>query len=228
MPNSKRLRFRTEESLVKTFVLFLNRTRKDKFEVLCEYEGGFGIPDLLLYSLPEKRKAKDIASLSRINPRLAPLLSEATAKKINTLAGLSQSTGASMNSTRRIFLELSEIGRIKKSRNSMQTFQITPIATPPFKQVVAIEAKLRDWRRALVQAYRYIQFANESWVLIDNGTSSSALRHQELFQTYGVGLASFTTSGELFIHVPAVNRPWSDSALAWRTQALLARDLVHT
>ncbi|MDR7307656.1 hypothetical protein [Rhodoferax saidenbachensis] len=228
MPNSKPLRFRTEESLVNDFVLFLNRTRKSKFEVLREYEGGFGIPDLLLYSLPEKRKAKDIASLACINPRLAPLLSEATAKRIDTLAALSQTTGASLNSTRRIFLELSDIGRIKKGSNAMPGFQISPIAIPPFKQVVAIEAKLRDWRRALVQAYRYIQFANESWVLIDHGTSSSALRHKEQFQTYGVGLASFTTGGKLFVHVPAVNRPWSNSALAWRTQALLARDLVQT
>lgn len=192
-----------------------------------EYEGGFGIPDLLLYSLPEKRRTKDIASLACINPRLAPLLSAATAKKIDTLAALSISTGASLNSTRRIFLELSDIGRIKSGSSPMQGFQIAPISTPPFKQVVAIEAKLRDWRRALVQAYRYIQFANESWVLIDHGTSSSALRNKEQFQAYGVGLASFATNGKLFIHVPAVNRAWSSSALAWRTQALLARDLLR-
>lgn len=227
MPDKPPLRFRTEESLVNDFVLFLNRTRENKFEVLREYEGGFGIPDLLLYSLPKRRQVEDIGSLACINPRLAPLLSEATARKIDTLAALSETTGASLTSTRRIFSELIDIGRIKKNRDTKQTFQIIPISNPPFKQVVAIEAKLRDWRRALVQAYRYIQFANESWVLIDHATSLSALKHQDHFHVYGVGLASFTTRGQLFIHVPAVNRSWSNSALAWRTQALLARDSVR-
>lgn len=228
MPNSKILRFQTEESLVNDFVLFLNRTRKKKFEVLREYEGGFGIPDLLLYSLPNRRQAKDIDSLASINPRLAPLLSESTAKKINTLVSLSLATGTSLNSAQRLFSELLGAGRIEQRGASTQHFQIDPISCPPFKQVVAIEAKLRDWRRGLVQAYRYIQFSNESWVLLDHSTSLSALRHQEQFRTYGVGLATFTTTGKLYIHVPAVNRSWSNSGLAWRTQALLARDSVRT
>lgn len=228
MLDSKTLRFRSEESLVNEFVLFLNRTRQHKFEVLREYEGGFGIPDLLLYSLPKARQVKDVESLARINPRLAPLLSKANSKQINTLEALSQTTGATPDSARRIFIELSKIGRIKMKRTSKHSFQIDPIQTPPFKEVVAIEAKLRDWRRALVQAYRYIQFSNESWVLIDHSTSLAALKQRKQFEAYGVGLASFTTSGDLYIHVPAMYRTWSNSALAWRTQALLARDLIST
>jgi hypothetical protein len=225
MTNQTQSRFVTEESLVAEFVAFLLKTKNASFDILREFEGGFGRPDLLLYEPPSEERYQDIESLANINPRFAPLLSIATATTIFSLESLREATGVSKHSARRIVGELSKLGRLKMDDATQQTFKISPVPKPPFRQVVAIEAKLSDWRRALIQAYRYLQFSNESWVLLDHKSASSALKRGETFKSCGVGLASFSTGGSLYVHFPAKNRAWSNGILAWRTQALLARSL---
>jgi len=216
-------RFPSEEKLVSAFVEFVLRTNDGSFQILREFEGGFGRPDVLLYSNPSDNAAHDIQSLSELNPRLAPLLSTKVSKTVRSLSALAAASGASRPSTRRIANELARIDRLKMTDATGNTFKISPIRRPPFSQVVAIEAKLRDWRRALVQAYRYLQFSTEAWVVLDYAAAASAIKEEGLFRSCGVGLASFSASGELHIHVFAKNEHWQDSALAWRTQAILAR-----
>lgn len=54
--------------------------------------------------------------------------------------------------------------------------------------VIAIEAKLRDWRRALQQAYRNTSFASESYVLLPLEAVSRALANASDFTRRGVGV----------------------------------------
>lgn len=159
--------FPREEELVADLAVFLSKTSGNRFRVLAEHEGGFGRPDLLLYS-NGRRRAQDAASLATINPRLAPLLAPAAAARIDSIDGLALATGVSQMSARKIARHLFDLGRLRDDPNTSPTIRIIPIAKPPFPQVVAIEAKLRDWRRALVQAYRYRQFSTESWVVLDH------------------------------------------------------------
>lgn len=215
--------FQSEQLLVSEFIAFIFKTKNSSFQLQQEFEAGFGRPDVLLYGTPIARAASDVKSLAELNPRLAPLLSTAVSKKVQSLSTLALASGSSVISARRIAGELASIDRLKMNDNSNQTFKIRPILKPPFPQVVAIEAKLRDWRRALMQAYRYLQFSTESWVLLDHARAASAIKEHALFKSCGIGLASFTATGELHIHVYAVNHKWAGGALAWRTQALLAR-----
>lgn len=220
--------FQSEQLLVSAFVEFIFKTKNNSFQLLQEFEAGFGRPDVLFYGTPISQAAGDIDSLAKLNPRLAPLLSTVVSKTVKSLSALALAAGTSEISARRIANELSNIDRLEMNDKTNKTFQIRPILKPPFSQVVAIEAKLRDWRRALVQAYRYLQFSTESWVLLDHARAASAIREQALFESCGIGLASFSAIGELHIHVYAVNRSWQGSALAWRTQALLARTINQT
>lgn len=217
--------FQSEQILVSEFVSFIFKTKNSSFQLLQEFEAGFGRPDVLLYGVPIVHAASDVKSLAELNPRLAPLLSVAVSKTVQSLSALALASGTSEISARRIAGELAGIDRLKMNDDSNQTFKIFPILKPPFSQVVAIEAKLRDWRRALVQAYRYLQFSTESWVLLDYARAASAIKERALFESCGIGLASFSSIGELHIHVYAVNRKWEGGALAWRTQALLARTI---
>lgn len=217
--------FQSEQLLVSAFVEFILETKDESFQLLQEFEAGFGRPDVLLYSLPMDHVASDVNSLATLNPRFAPLLSTAVSKTVQSLSSLALATGASLISARRIANELTGIDRLQMNDNSKQAFKIRPIHRPPFTEVVAIEAKLRDWRRALVQAYRYLQFSTESWVLLDHARAASAVKERAMFESCGIGLASFSTAGELHIHVFAENRRWDGGALAWRTQALLARSI---
>lgn len=57
--------------------------------------------------------------------------------------------------------------------------------------LVAFEAKLADWRRAFMQAYRNTAYANRTYVLLPEKTVHRALCHREEFEFRGVGLCSF-------------------------------------
>jgi hypothetical protein len=57
--------------------------------------------------------------------------------------------------------------------------------------LVAFEAKLADWRRAFMQAYRNTAYANRAYVLLPQKTAHRALRDREEFEFRGVGLCSF-------------------------------------
>lgn len=220
--------FGSEEELVSSFCAFLANTSQGRYEIVAEHEAGFGRPDVLLFSQPPSLGA-DIQALARIPARLAPLLATKTARKVKSIQDVARLCGVSSPSANRIARELEKVGRLKRSiqKNSLLQIAIAPVEAPPFASVVAIEAKLRDWRRALTQAYRYLEFANESWVVLDHRFVSSALKAAVSFKSSGIGLASFSLTGELFIHIYARSRTQPVGALAWRTQAILSRHLLH-
>jgi hypothetical protein len=68
------------------------------------------------------------------------------------------------------------------------------------KMNFAIEAKLKDWKRALKQAYRYKWFAEYSYVVLDAHYAKPALKNLELFKKYNVGLASISIQGVIERH----------------------------
>jgi len=69
-----------------------------------------------------------------------------------------------------------------------------------FHNNFAIEAKLKDWKRALKQAYRYKWFAEYSFVVLDAYYTKSALKNIDHFIKYNVGLASISTDGTICRH----------------------------
>lgn len=58
----------------------------------------------------------------------------------------------------------------------------------PFSDVVAIEAKLQDWRKGLYQATRYTQFAHRSYLLVSGNQVGKALEQYSVFAQSGIGL----------------------------------------
>jgi hypothetical protein len=59
------------------------------------------------------------------------------------------------------------------------------------QQFTAFELKLHDWRKGLVQAYRYRYFCDCSIVVLPSGVAERASQHLELFASLDVGLWSF-------------------------------------
>lgn len=54
--------------------------------------------------------------------------------------------------------------------------------------IVALEAKLTNWRKAIHQAWRNTSFANSAYVVLPRDSADPALQHIEEFQDYGIGL----------------------------------------
>jgi hypothetical protein len=78
--------------------------------------------------------------------------------------------------------------------------------------VISFELKLKDWRRAAMQAFRYNNFSNISYVVLPVESIKSAMANIELFRKYNIGLASFDVK-EAFqiIYKPENREPFSEA-----------------
>jgi len=73
---------------------------------------------------------------------------------------------------------------------------------PIVKEVIAIEAKLKDWKRGFIQANRYKAFADKAYLAIPKGVEH--LVNKSLLKKHGIGLMVLdTTSNMKKIIIPA-------------------------
>ncbi len=76
----------------------------------------------------------------------------------------------------------------------------------------SFEMKLRNWKRALVQAFKYKAFSNYSYVVIDHYYISAPLKHIDRFKQSNIGLVSVDRSGKVHIHVrPSKDNPYCNA-----------------
>jgi len=76
---------------------------------------------------------------------------------------------------------------------------------PVTETIVSIEAKLRNWQRALHQAIRYKRFSNKSYVLLDEEYVKPALKSIHLFQEKNIGLMSMDHNSYTIHYKPKAN-----------------------
>jgi len=79
-----------------------------------------------------------------------------------------------------------------------------------YVRTYAFELKLRNWKRALVQAYRYSAFSHYSWVILDQARIMPALTNIAAFQRANIGLLSIDVHGAIaYHHQPKFQTPYS-------------------
>lgn len=59
------------------------------------------------------------------------------------------------------------------------------------RQLYTFEAKLKDWRRALKQAFRYRYFSDKAIVVMPSENAHAAIEHLDAFRELSVGLWTF-------------------------------------
>jgi hypothetical protein len=214
----KRAGFESEAALVKAIVACAARARRREYRVETEVDAGVGVADLLL----AKRSPRSTAALratAMVSPRLAILLRQGVGDTIKSRAELATFLGTSEGAAQRVIAQLSAAGVAKQSRDSLT---ISGLRTPPFERLIAVEAKLSDWQRVLTQAYRNLQFADESWVVLDHAFARPAIAQLERFRITGVGLASVERGRGLFVHHAATTQGPMSPAKRWHAQAVLS------
>lgn len=77
-------------------------------------------------------------------------------------------------------------------------------------EIISIEAKLKNWKRALRQAYRYKSFSEESYVFMDDSHINSPLKNIEEFKKYNIGLCGVTKEKINIYYKPIDNKPFSE------------------
>jgi hypothetical protein len=64
----------------------------------------------------------------------------------------------------------------------------------------ALEMKLRNWKRALAQAFRYRSFAHVAYVVLDAAHAKPAIKAIERFRRSRVGLITVDQNGVVEFH----------------------------
>lgn len=213
--------FRRELDLVQTFSVFLKcGGLPSQTRMVLEFESGHGIADIVIFGT-RKLFEQRVVEFAKIPPRYAVIFGRELLPKKFSAQQFSDLTGTGINASVRVLNVLVKQYVLKRLED--ERYESIGSYASPVGSIVSIEAKLRDWRRALRQAYRYREFSNQSWVLLDTSRVSPALAQIQQFVRFGVGLASINTSGELFIHhAPLVTAPFSDSRY-WAESVLLSR-----
>lgn len=74
--------------------------------------------------------------------------------------------------------------------------------------VIAIEAKLENWRAAMHQAFRNRCFANQSYVLLPKNTALRAHRYAGEFDRRRVGICYVEDGGVVVLHPAPDSQPF--------------------
>jgi hypothetical protein len=89
-------------------------------------------------------------------------------------------------------------------------------------KVVAFEFKLKDWKRGMIQAYRYSYFANKSILVLPSESIEAAKAKADAFVEMGIGLWEYNQSEKIIneIYTPASDLPKNASAHSRALQLL--------
>lgn len=203
---------------MKAILACASRARRREYRAELEVDAGVGVADLVLTKRAVS-STEGLRALGSVSPRLAILLNREVGGSIKNWQALASTLGASRTATQRVITQLAIAGLAKQSKSSLE---LLTIKTLPFERFIAVEAKLSDWQRVLTQAYRNLQFADESWVVLDNAFIRPALAQLDRFKITGVGLASIARGQGLFVHHAATSSGPMSIGKRWQAQAVLA------
>ncbi len=213
------------------------------FVFSTELEIGAGIVDILLgRSTKEYEPIPDtvVPSLRKLAGSSVVVLSYLYSQRPLTANTLAKRSGLDTNLVVNALAHLLELGLCRQP--STNTYMRTSI-TDQFTELISIEGKLQNWRKALQQAYRNRLFSTYSYVVLDARHARPACSNIDLFRNCGVGLALAGLSSQTisFVYKPNAARPISNvlatvarSELATRAVAFdvkppqeVCRDLHH-
>jgi hypothetical protein len=81
------------------------------------------------------------------------------------------------------------------------------VAVSDADTLIAIEAKLEDWKSALHQAYRNTCFAHRSFVLLPKAAALNAFSYSGEFERRGIGLCYIDGADLVILHEAAHTSP---------------------
>lgn len=217
-------RFESEAALVVAAKKIVAPALSNVFGLEDEFDCNHGIADLVLYQLRQDWHLSD--GLQHLSPRWAAALRSLPYRKAFTVDWFSESNLVTRRRALQTLHDYEMSGfceRVRSTGKWIKFRQPRPLVT----KIYAIEAKLRDWQRALSQAARYRTFSHQAWVLLDEASIKPALAHIDRFSGLNVGLASLSTDGRFQRYYQPENRKPSDPWRFWFANVLIARSITQ-
>lgn len=191
-----------------------------------EVSSGYGIADIVFYSF------NNSVISSRVKQRFDPIKSYDLIRVLTSLNQLHVHTISltllikafpSLNNNKEKILTFLIENQFLIPHRRTNEFRIGRKYLVGLKDVVAIEAKLSNWQRGLYQAYRYRQYATESYLALYTQYINRALSHKEEFVRANVGLIEV---GDQFINI--LVKPKKETAKQNLYSAIVYENLLGT
>lgn len=179
----------------------INRKPNDIY-ALEEFAVGTGVSDLTIFTVDKKliasRKKKRIAPItSRTNVELLLFLLE---KGPSTVDQIASNAPIGRQTILNSLANMLRAGTVEKTDGLyMASYDIQSGVS---ENIVAIEAKVRNWKSGLRQAMRYKEYADYSYLAIYEDNIAASLKNIEMFKRTGIGLIGVSDSG-IKIHLKA-------------------------
>lgn len=176
---------------------------------------GAGIPDLVIVSYEP-----EVFALAKVALEDAELLAYLRAVGKARLDTIAQRIGHRPDMLSRRLYRLVEVEAIESSSN---TFWLAPVWRHILPEIVTIEIKVANWRRAIEQAARNRIFAHMSFVAVPERVAQR-IRDEPSLRTLGIGLISVAEDGSaVTLRKPRRGRP-----LVWMYYYQLASILARS
>lgn len=189
--------FATEKALVDALKLNFRsicgwNPNRSQTNVLEEVNLGFGVADLVI-SKVEKKYISD-ATFSYFDILIYKIIESDRNVSMDHLKSITKAKEYQIRKSIDMLILESYVNQhdsfftIKKNYKSVAA------------KSIAIEAKLKNWKRALDQAFRYKWFATQSYVVLDSKHIRPAEHNLCSFIDLNVGLAEINIHGQLKVH----------------------------
>jgi len=204
--------------------IFLKRWSKPNSSYLREFDSSNGVADVVFFQMRANyRKHLDIGN---VPPRWLYALFHMPYRKIFSTDDMAKALGVSQARAKtalRTFISLGfcREGNRKESWKKVKQPQLIT------NKIYAVEAKLSKWNHALSQAIRYLDYANQSWVVLDSRGATAAIKNIEKFEKFNIGLATIATSGEVTVQFKPETKEAKSEYRLWYSNAEVARILNH-
>lgn len=217
---------REEKRLVSTLIAAIRRkvTPRKSLIVATELDCFQGIADVVVgtyngYRLfPKEAKAK----LSLISFSTARVLSSLAGRKVSSIEKIAHTTGLSVSTIRKELTLLQKLGIIRPGRGSRVS--IVHTIWQPFKEIVAFEVKVKDWKSGIYQARNYKSFAHKVSVALPLKRANLLKKRLPEFRRMRVGLLGIGPTGD----VKWLLRPRRQKPISGPQNFLAALNLLRT
>ena len=212
------MKFQAEIDLIETLKTSLKRKfHHSKVKIFEEVSLGNGIADIVICEIRDdiqnQRLNNNTLDINDIN--VFKIIEEVGPISLTEIIDLTRS------SKRSIVKSISNLMGYGYIEEQGEAYILSCNYQMSFVKNFAIEAKLKDWKRAIKQAYRYKWFAEYTFVVLDAHHSRPALNNIDVFEKYNVGLASVSVTGKLIRHY----NPKPESPLDPKMQMLFSEQI---
>ena len=196
--------FETELQMQKEFIKLLNSKKTNHQNILEEFNARFGNVDVVMADLSNLQINITESQANLLsNYSTALVVAFLHRKRAHTLKYLTEKTGYTENYLSSIISMLKKENIIEETNNK---FTICKNFEFPHLNFTAYELKLKQWKKAILQAIKNKNFASQSYVVMPDEIACKLNKNNsEIFLEYGIGLIGIKNNNLKYYITPSNN-----------------------